>query len=168
MPGTQEVNGREALALARTRHQDSDVERGKRQQIILEAIAAKATSVTSFTKYDKVLKAVGNNMQTDMTFDEMKSLFAYLQNGMPDIESLSIKGFDDMSTGIYYYKLQDESLLATRQILQKHLGLLVDTQLELSEDEKEYMNGSSDTTDTSEDNTGFQSDYNRSSSGSSY
>lgn len=168
MPGTQEVNGREALALARTRHQDSDVERGKRQQMILEAIAAKATSVTSFTKYDKVLQAVGNNMQTDMTFDEMKSLFAYLQNGMPDITSLSIKGFDDMSTGIYYYKLQDESLLETRQTLQKHLGLLVDTQLELSEDEEEYMNGSSGTTDTSDENTGFQHDDNRSSSGSSY
>lgn len=160
MPGTQEVNGREALALARTRHQDSDVERGKRQQMILEAIASKATSVTSFTKYDNVLAAVGNNMQTDMTFDEMKALFAYLQNGMPDIDSLSLKGSDDMSTGIYYYLLQDDSLLETRQTLQKHLGLSIDTELNLSEDEEE-------TTDepTTEQNTGFQSNYNSSGSG---
>lgn len=129
-PGKQEVNGREALALARTRHQDSDVERGKRQQMILEAIADKATNVTSFTKYADVLAAVGNNMQTDMTFTEMKSLFAYLQKGMPAIESLSIKGNDDMSTGIYYYKIIDDSLLKTRQTMQKHLGLDVDTSLE--------------------------------------
>ena len=159
MPGTQEVNGREALALARTRHQDSDVERGKRQQMILEAIASKATSVTSFTKYDKVLAAVGNNMQTDMTFDEMKSLFAYLQNGMPDIDSLSLKGSDDMSSGIYYYLLQDDSLLETRQTLQKHLGLAIDTKLNLSEDEEVIEEP------TTEQNTGFQSNYNSSSSG---
>ena len=159
MPGTQEVNGREALALARTRHQDSDVERGKRQQMILEAIASKATSVTSFTKYDKVLAAVGNNMQTDMTFDEMKSLFAYLQNGMPDIDSLSLKGSDDMSSGIYYYLLQDDSLLETRQTLQKHLGLTIDTKLNLSEDEEVIKEP------TTKQNTGFQSNYNSSSSG---
>lgn len=159
MPGTQEVNGREALALARTRHQDSDVERGKRQQMILEAIASKATSVTSFTKYDKVLAAVGNNMQTDMTFDEMKSLFAYLQNGMPNIESLSLKGSDDMSSGIYYYLLQDDSLLETRQTLQKHLGLTIDTKLNLSEDEEVIEEP------TTEQNTGFQSNYNSSGSG---
>jgi len=159
MPGTQEVNGREALALARTRHQDSDVERGKRQQMILEAIASKATSVTSFTKYDKVLAAVGNNMQTDMTFDEMKSLFAYLQNGMPNIDSLSLKGSDDMSSGIYYYLLQDDSLLETRQTLQKHLGLTIDTKLNLSEDEEVIEEP------TTEQNTGFQSDYNSSGSG---
>lgn len=159
MPGTQEVNGREALALARTRHQDSDVERGKRQQMILEAIASKATSVTSFTKYDKVLAAVGNNMQTDMTFDEMKSLFAYLQNGMPDIDSLSLKGSDDMSSGIYYYLLQDDSLLETRQTLQKHLGLTIDTKLNLSEDEEVIEEP------TIEQNTGFQSNYNSSGSG---
>lgn len=159
MPGTQEVNGREALALARTRHQDSDVERGKRQQMILEAIASKATSVTSFTKYDKVLAAVGNNMQTDMTFDEMKSLFAYLQNGMPGIDSLSLKGSDDMSSGIYYYLLQDDSLLETRQTLQKHLGLTIDTKLNLSEDEEVIEEP------TTEQNTGFQSNYNSSGSG---
>lgn len=159
MPGTQEVNGREALALARTRHQDSDVERGKRQQMILEAIASKATSVTSFTKYDKVLAAVGNNMQTDMTFDEMKSLFAYLQNGMPNIDSLSLKGNDDMSSGIYYYLLQDDSLLETRQTLQKHLGLTIDTKLNLSEDEEVIEEP------TTEQNTGFQSNYNSSGSG---
>lgn len=159
MPGTQEVNGREALALARTRHQDSDVERGKRQQMILEAIASKATSVTSFTKYDKVLAAVGNNMQTDMTFDEMKSLFAYLQNGMPEIDSLSLKGSDDMSSGIYYYLLQDDSLLETRQTLQKHLGLTIDTKLNLSEDEEVIEEP------TTKQNTGFQSNYNSSGSG---
>ncbi len=41
--GRQHLNGEEALALARTRHIDSDYMRGQRQQLVLEAIAQKST-----------------------------------------------------------------------------------------------------------------------------
>lgn len=125
--GTQQVNGREALALARTRHQDSDIERGKRQQMILEAIVDKATSTSSLTKYSDMITALGDNMTTNMSFDTMKSLFAYMQNGQPDISSLSLEGYDDMSTGVYYYKLNPESVLTVRQALQRQLEIDVDT-----------------------------------------
>ena len=158
-PGKQVVNGREALALARTRHQDNDIKRGERQQMILEAILKKASSVSSLTKYDDILEAVGNNMKTNMTFNEMKSLAAYIKNGMPQVDSLSLKGSDDMSTGIYYYKLDPNNLLEIKQTLQNHL--------ELSEDElnNSQTNSSDDTsgTDTNSTNTngngGYGSDY---------
>jgi LCP family protein required for cell wall assembly len=158
-PGKQVVNGREALALARTRHQDNDIKRGERQQMILEAILKKASSVSSLTKYDDILEAVGNNMKTNMTFNEMKSLAAYIKNGMPQVDSLSLKGSDDMSTGIYYYKLDPNNLLEIKQTLQNHL--------ELSEDElnNSQNNSSDDTsgTDTNSTNTnsngGYGSDY---------
>lgn len=127
--GTQQLTGREALALARTRHQDSDIERGKRQQMILEAIVNKATSTTSLTKYSEMITALGDNMTTNMSFDTMKSLFAYMKNGEPEMTSLALEGYDDMSTGIYYYKLQQESVLSVRQSLQRQLGLPVDTDI---------------------------------------
>ena len=41
LKGRQHLNGEEALALARTRHIDSDYMRGQRQQLVLEAIAQK-------------------------------------------------------------------------------------------------------------------------------
>ncbi|MGN7479604.1 LCP family protein [Solibacillus silvestris] len=122
-PGLQTLNGREALALARTRKQDSDIERGKRQQEIIKAIATKAASFTSITKYDDILSAVGNNMKTDMSFSEMKSFFSYLTSGMPRIDTLTLEGYDDMSTGVYYYKLDEEALDEVKHILQSHLGL---------------------------------------------
>lgn len=122
-PGLQTLNGREALALARTRKQDNDIERGKRQQEIIQAIASKAASFTSISKYDDILSAVGNNMKTDMTFTEMKSFFSYLSNGMPRIDTLTLEGYDDMSTGVYYYKLDEEALEETSHILKSHLGL---------------------------------------------
>lgn len=126
-PGLQELNGREALALARTRKLDNDIERGKRQQMILSAIVKKASSASSFTKYGEVIDAVGDNMKTDMTFDEMKSFFKYIKGGVPEIDTITLKGYDDMSTGTYYWKLEQESLDETRDILKSHLGLQPET-----------------------------------------
>ena len=126
-PGLQTLNGQQALALARTRKQDNDIERGKRQQEILKAIIAKTASASSLTKYDDVLEAIGDNMKTDMTFKEMKSFISYLSNGIPRVDSLTLQGYDDMSTGVYYYKLDDESLEETQHILQSHLGLIPDS-----------------------------------------
>ena len=126
-PGLQTLNGQQALALARTRKQDNDIERGKRQQEILKAIITKAASASSLTKYDDVIEALGDNMKTDMTFKEMKSFTSYLSNGVPHIDSLTLQGYDDMSTGVYYYKLNEESLEETQHILQSHLGLIPDS-----------------------------------------
>ncbi len=122
-PGLQTLNGREALALARTRKQDNDLERGKRQQEIMKAIVSKAASASALLKYDDVLEAVGDNMKTDMTFKEMKSLLSYFASGMPRMDSVNIEGYDDMSTGTYYYKFDEESLEEATQILHSHLGL---------------------------------------------
>lgn len=157
-PGKQLLDGREALALARTRHQDSDIKRGERQQMILEAIIKKASSVTSLTKYDDILAAVGNNMKTNMTFDEMKSLAAYIKGGMPKVDSLSLKGYDDMSTGVYYYKLDTNNLAEIKQTLQKHLGL--------TENDLNTQDNSNDGTQTDTNNS--SSEYNSSQQSSSY
>ena len=77
MPGEQTLDGEEALALARTRHYDNDIERGKRQQMILQGIVKKAASANALTKYDDILEAIGNNMATNMTFSEMKAFSSY-------------------------------------------------------------------------------------------
>ncbi|MEG0258840.1 MAG: LCP family protein [Lysinibacillus sp.] len=122
-PGLQTLNGRETLALARTRKLDSDIERGKRQQEIMKAIIKQAASVGALTKYDDVIKAVGDNMKTDMTFNEMKSFMSYITKGIPRIDTLTLEGDDDMSTGTYYYKLDEESVEETSTILQNHLGI---------------------------------------------
>lgn len=135
--GYQKLDGRTALALARTRKLDNDIERGKRQQEILASIMKKASSASSFTKYGDVIDAVGDNMKTDMTFDEMKSFFAYIKDGAPQVDTLTLKGADDMSTGVYYWLLDEESLDETKDILQSHLGVKPDA--------SSYSDGSSET-----------------------
>ena len=121
--GFKKLDGREALALARTRMLDNDIERGKRQQEILSAIVKKASSASSFTKYGNVIDAVGDNMKTDMTFDEMKSFLSYLKDGMPHVDTITLSGYDDKSTKTYFWRLDQEELTETQNILKNHLKL---------------------------------------------
>jgi LCP family protein required for cell wall assembly len=119
--GLHKLNGEEALALARTRKKDNDIERGKRQQEILKAILKKASQASSITKYDDVIEAVGNNMKTNFTFDQIKSLIHYVIGDKKlTIESLHLKGTDH-NDGVYYYMLDDQSVQEVSDALQKHL-----------------------------------------------
>ena len=122
-PGIQKLNGEEALALARTRKKDSDIERGKRQQEIIKAIVNKAVSMGSVFKYDDLIESVGANMKTNMTFRQMRSFIAYGLDGNLKMDSLTLEGYDDWSTGTYYYKLDEAALQETKQILRENLGL---------------------------------------------
>lgn len=164
-PGLQTLNGREALALARTRHQDNDIKRGQRQQMILEAIIKKASSVQSLTKYDDLLTAVGDNMKTNMTFGEMKSLATYLQGGMPKVDSLTLNGYDDMSTGVYYYKLDNNNLAEIRQTLQNQLGL-TESEINKSKQQNSTTTNTNDSGNGSNNNSGSSTNYSGSGSGS--
>jgi len=122
-PGEQKLDGEKALAFARTRKVDNDIERGKRQQQIIKAIMNKATSVSSVTKYDDMIKAVGKNMTTNLTFDDIKSLIAYGTSGKPKLETLTLKGRDYQPGKTYYYQLDGVALSQLKHKLQRHLGV---------------------------------------------
>ncbi|PID14449.1 transcriptional regulator [Sporosarcina sp. P34] len=127
MPGIHRLDGRHTLALARTRKLDNDIERGKRQQMILQAMIKEATSITSITKYGDVINALGENMKTDMTSKQMLSFIQYIKSGLPDVDTITLTGYDDMSTGTYYYRLDEQKLEEVKQILKSHLGFIPDS-----------------------------------------
>ncbi|WP_010095220.1 LCP family protein [Ornithinibacillus scapharcae] len=122
--GYQELNGEEALAVARTRKYDNDIERGKRQIEIIKAVARKAASVSSILKLDDLIEAVGNNMTTNLTFDEMKTFTSYALDKKLRIESTSLDGFGGyMDDGLWYYQVDEDSRLTTTNELREHLEL---------------------------------------------
>ncbi|MFD2131557.1 LCP family protein [Pseudogracilibacillus auburnensis] len=124
LPGKQILDGEEALAFARTRKKDSDVERGKRQLELIDSVINKSTSVTSVFKYDDIIEAVGNNLSTNMTFTEMKSFFSYATHGSKlNVEKLSLEGYDYQPENIYYWQLDDDALQETINMLKGHLEL---------------------------------------------
>lgn len=124
MEGLQTLNGEEALALARTRKYDSDVERGKRQLEIIQAIVDESVSISTILKLDDLIKAVASNISTNLTFKDMKSLVAYSSStGDLDIESYSMDGYDYQPSDVYYWQLDQESLFNTKNLLREHLEL---------------------------------------------
>lgn len=126
-PGEQKLDGEEALALARTRKLDNDIERGKRQQEIIKAVIKKSASLGSILKYSDIIEAVGNNMTTNMKFSEMKSFISYgLAGNDLDIKNLTLEGNDYQPGEIYYWKLNEDALQETKQILKQHLELDTD------------------------------------------
>lgn len=123
LPGEQVLDGEEALALARTRKHDNDIQRGKRQLDIIKAVVDKAVSVTSILKYDDVIDAVFDNIRTNMSFSDMKSFVSYGTSGKLDIESYTLDGTDYWPENVYYWKVDEEALTETQVMLKEHLNL---------------------------------------------
>ena len=76
--GTQTLNGDQALCYARSRVTSSDFERAKRQQIVLQLVKDKMLStgtLTSFSKVNAILDALGNNVRSDMQPWEMQKFY---------------------------------------------------------------------------------------------
>ncbi|MBJ8188878.1 LytR family transcriptional regulator [Bacillus mycoides] len=132
--GVQKLNGEEALALARTRHIDSDAMRGQRQQLVIEAILKKLTSVGSVTKVGNIIDDINGQFVTNLTFDDMLSFYKYGADS--SIEKLQIEGDDcymakgddtcSKSAGggrTYYYNPDKKELANVTNELRTHLGL---------------------------------------------
>lgn len=121
--GYQHLNGEEALALSRTRHIDSDLMRGQRQQIVFEAIIQKAMSFQSINKLSGLLDAINNNFTTNLTFDNMTSIAMNMMNTTLQLEKLQIEGEDKYIDGVYYYEPSKDSVQSISLSLKSHLGL---------------------------------------------
>lgn len=75
--GWNDLGGREALFFARERHafEGQDAIRVENQQRVVEAMIKKMTSSTTLlTKYGDVMDAAGDNLSTNMSADEIRSL----------------------------------------------------------------------------------------------
>ncbi|NWK84441.1 LCP family protein [Staphylococcus sp. GSSP0090] len=121
--GYQNLNGDEALAVARTRHQDSDLKRGQRQMDLIKKLFAKAQKADSFNKLDDVVEIVGKNAKHNLSYDEIKVLAtSYLKDDVK-IKSSQLEGDDDYLNGIYYYNPDIKNIQSTTNMLRSDLDL---------------------------------------------
>lgn len=75
-PGCQKLNGHRALAYARTRHQDSDYGRMRRQQAVLLAIAHQTDPIGLLPEVPELLKIAGDHLWTTLKRDQIGALAA--------------------------------------------------------------------------------------------
>ncbi|MRH41287.1 LytR family transcriptional regulator [Aquibacillus halophilus] len=123
MPGEQLLDGEEALAFARTRKLDGDIERGGRHQEIIKSIMDRATSINSILKYDDVLEAVGANMKTNMTFSQMKSFASYVTSRDLSLETIQLDGIGTYIDNLWYYQIDEKSLTLVKRKLKDNLEI---------------------------------------------
>ena len=105
-PGLQTINGEEALAYARCRHLylQSDIDRNRHQQQVVEAIAKKAANAENLSKIEEILNAVTKNITTNMSSEQILSFYEVLKsmisNSLKDESFLTIE-----KTYLEYYSL---------------------------------------------------------------
>jgi LCP family protein required for cell wall assembly len=103
--GEHHLNGRQALALARTRKNDcnpaeDDLTRARRQQQILSAMKSRLFAPTTFLRLPWVSWYTPKTMRTDMGGATLLSFFAAAAtSGSPPVEVLRPSGFETLPDG---------------------------------------------------------------------
>lgn len=124
--GQLALNGKEALAFSRMRYDDprGDFGRQLRQREVIQAVIREGASVSSLWKFDDIFDALGNNVKTNLTFEEMVDIQKHYKAASKDIEQIQIKtGSGTKIDGIYYYVIPEEELGEIQKTLQEHMEL---------------------------------------------
>ena len=103
--GVQTLNGEQALAYARCRHlyAISDIARNQHQQQIIEALIRKIKDLRSVSDFEKLLNAVSRNIETNITTNQMLSLYDVAKNMLSD--KTGSKTLSIQKTYLSYYNL---------------------------------------------------------------
>ena len=153
--GEQKLNGEEALVYSRMRYQDpeGDYGRQKRQREVIQKVVEKILSVNSVSHYQEILKALSDNMQTniEITTSTIPQLMGY-QDSFKNIESQQLRGEDAMLQGGSYQIVTTAHILEMQNILRRSLGQPEVTKLETNAVLYENINGNiQQTTDSIQD-----------------
>ncbi|MFB7304852.1 LCP family glycopolymer transferase [Heyndrickxia sporothermodurans] len=121
--GDIELDGKKALGYVRMRHFDpnGDFGRNERQRQVIAAIVNKAASISSVTRFDDILNALGDNVKTNMTFDDMMDIQKNYRNCRNNITQYEVKGVGGKIGGIYYLSVPDEEKSKVTKMLKDNL-----------------------------------------------
>lgn len=121
--GHRLLNGDEALALARSRHIDTDLGRGKRQMEMIIALAKKAKESGSISKLDNLVEIVGNNAKHNLTFENISAMAQYYASNDIEFKQRQLEGTDYMYNGVYYYNPVMDDVFEISKLVNNDLNL---------------------------------------------
>jgi LCP family protein required for cell wall assembly len=121
--GHLELSGDEALAYSRMRFDDprGDLGRNARQREILKQTMKNALQVTNIVRVQSMLDQVGNNVKTDITFDEMKKFITDYRSDLNKFETIELKGQGMKINEIYYYIIEAVEKERVHNLIEEHL-----------------------------------------------
>ncbi|WP_010648093.1 LCP family protein [Oceanobacillus massiliensis] len=117
--GELTMDGAQTMGFVRMRHKDpqGDFGRTERQRKVIGAIIDKGASVASVGKINSVIDVLGNNMATNMDFDDMKDLLLNYANVRRNSSNYMLQGSGTTIDGIYYYQVPDEELAKVHEMI---------------------------------------------------
>ncbi|WP_342433214.1 LytR family transcriptional regulator [Neobacillus sp. FSL H8-0543] len=119
------LDGEEALHYSRMRYEDprGDFGRQTRQRQIIQAVIQKGASVASLTNFSSIFTALGNNIKTNLTFDQMVDIQKNYKVAGKSIQQMEIKSQGQLISDIYYGIVSEEEQLRVQSELKTHLEL---------------------------------------------
>jgi LCP family protein required for cell wall assembly len=123
--GKIELSGTEALNYTRMRYDDpnNDFGRQKRQRDVIQGVIHKGASFSSITKFDDILSVLGNNIRTNLTFDDMVNIQANYKDARHNLAQHQINGSGTRIDNIYYLMVAEEERSELSSVLRNHLEL---------------------------------------------
>lgn len=123
--GSIELNGNEALNYTRMRKEDprGDFGRQARQRQVIQGIIREGASASSLTNYGDIFKALGSNVRTSLSFDQMITVQKNYRSASKKIDQIQLNGQGGKIDGIYYYIVPSDEQKKTQDTLKQHLEL---------------------------------------------
>lgn len=117
--GVIEMDGNKTKAFVRMRKKDpaGDFGRTERQRQVIEGIIQKGASLGSLPNVTGMMDVLGQNMSTNMDFDDMKGLFGGYRDTRRDISEYMMSGSGTMIDGVYYLIVSDEEIAKVHNML---------------------------------------------------
>ncbi|GGH81615.1 LCP family protein required for cell wall assembly [Pullulanibacillus pueri] len=108
--GTLHLNGKEALAYSRMRHDDpqGDFGRNERQRQVIQAIINQGKSLIAVKNINTILSALGDNVQTNLSFSDMKLLATDYRDCRQKISNYEVQGTPKYLDGVSWVLVSDE------------------------------------------------------------
>ncbi|MEC0106660.1 LCP family protein [Paenibacillus taichungensis] len=122
--GLIKLNGNEALGYTRMRYDDprGDLGRNSRQRQVLEYLMHSTLQISNVIHLKTILSEIENNVRTDITFEEMKSILLNYRSDMENIETVELEGEGTKINGVYYYLIDQEERNRAHELIEKHLA----------------------------------------------
>ncbi|PWW45229.1 MULTISPECIES: LCP family protein [Paenibacillus] len=122
--GLIKLNGNEALGYTRMRYDDprGDLGRNGRQRQVLEYLMHSTLQVSNVIHLQTILAEIENNVRTDITFEEMKSLLINYRSDLENIKTVELEGKGTKINGVYYYLIDQEERNKAHDLIQQHLA----------------------------------------------
>ncbi|WP_153461652.1 LCP family protein [Sediminibacillus terrae] len=117
--GEIQLSEEETLDYVRMRKQDpnGDFGRNERQRKVIQGIIDKGASVGSVNKIDDIVQVLGNNMASNMDFEDMQNLLLNYRDTRKNVSTYQMQGTGKKIDGIYYYVIDDAEVAKVKKMI---------------------------------------------------